>query len=241
MCLNLVDYAAKIGLTIDHMKLQRILGVSVVPAVAVRGEGVDETIHAVLMMSEEKAWTSTPVRYGQRVEACIEELQRVLQRDLKETPHSIPWRALALLLLEGDLELVEAVRQSGNGEGILEQASAISKQLEEDFGESAGLHIARERHDKGRVIADSVETKVTRKEPFSERLREYIIGEYTGIPIMLGVVLGVLLFTSTVGRILGGFTEGLWSTFASPAIRGLLKALVGNQVLENILAWGLDI
>jgi len=54
ICLNLIDYAAKIGLTIDHMKLQQILGVPVVPAVAVRGEGVDETIHAVMTMSEEK-------------------------------------------------------------------------------------------------------------------------------------------------------------------------------------------
>jgi ferrous iron transport protein B len=53
VCLNLVDYAAKIGLKIDQVKLAQTLGVPVVPAVAVRGEGVDETIHAALVVARE--------------------------------------------------------------------------------------------------------------------------------------------------------------------------------------------
>ena len=240
ICLNLVDYAAKTGLEIDHTRLERILNVPVVPAVAVRGEGVDETIHAALTVAKEKTWRPDPPKYSERVEAFIKRLQEAIEKDLTETPFTIPPRALAVLLLEGDVEFIEGTRQLENGERVLELASSISKEIEETYGEPPGTRIAKERHEAAGAIVASVQKVVSKKEPLSERLRKYTVSTYTGIPIMIGVLLSVFLFTSVVGQILSNLTEGGWTMYVSPLISALLKTLIGNQVVENILTWGLN-
>jgi ferrous iron transport protein B len=195
ICLNLVDYAAMTGIEIDHTRLERILNVPVVPAVAVRGEGVDETIHAALTVAKEKTWRSDPPKYSERVEAFIKRLQEAVEKDLTETPFTIPPRALAVLLLEGDVEFIEGTRQLENGERVLELASSISKEIEETYGEPPGTRIAKERHEAAGAIVASVQKVVLKKEPLSERLRKYTVSTYTGIPIMIGVLLSVFLFT----------------------------------------------
>ncbi|MCJ7610529.1 50S ribosome-binding GTPase [Candidatus Bathyarchaeota archaeon] len=87
VCLNLVDYAAKIGLRVDPAKLEQMLGVPVVPAVAVHGEGVDETIHAALVVAKEKTKPTT-IRYGEDIEKYVARLQVVIEKDLRKPPFS---------------------------------------------------------------------------------------------------------------------------------------------------------
>jgi ferrous iron transport protein B len=239
ICLNLIDYAAKIGLNIDHVKLEQTLGVPVVPAVAVRGEGVDETIHAALVVAKEKRKPAT-IRYDGNFEKYIGRLQGAIERDLREAQLGVPSRALALLLLEGDVEFIEAVRRSEEGEKILELSSIVSKEMEEAYGEPAGIRVSRERHELAGTIADAVQTEFSRKEPLSEKLKRYTVNVYSGIPIMLGVMLSVFIFVSTVGQVLSSLIEDAWGSFFSPAIAGILGSLVRNHVLENVLAWGFD-
>ena len=239
ICLNLVDYATKIGLRVDPAKLEQMLGVPVVPAVAVHGEGVDETIHAALVVAKEKTKPTT-IRYGEDIEKYVARLQVVIERDLRKPPFEVPYRALALLLLEGDVEFIEAVRLSDNGEKILELSSIVSKEIEEVYGEPAGIRITRERHRLAGIIAESAQTEFSIQEPLSEKMKQYTVDLYTGIPIMLLVMLGMFVFVSIVGQALSNLIGIGWGSFVSPVITNILSALIRNQVLENILRWGFD-
>jgi ferrous iron transport protein B len=174
------------------------------------------------------------------VEKYVARLQEAVDESLKETPFGIPSRALALLLLEGDVEFIEVVRHSLNGEKILEVSSILSKEMEEAYGEPAGIRIARERHRLAGAISESVQTEFSMKEPLSEKLKQYTVNVYTGIPIMLAVLMGVFVFVSTVGQALSSLIVSAWGYSASPLITALLRSLVRNPVLENILRWGQD-
>ncbi len=239
LCLNLIDCAKKIGLEIDHNRLEQILNVPVVPTVAVRGEGVDETIHASLLVAKESRKPSPP-RYSKGFEAHVERLCEAIEKNLKRTPFNMPARALAVLLLEGDVEFIEGVRHLENGEQILALASSISSEIEDTYGVPAGIRIAGERHEIAAAIAASVQKTVAQREPFSERLKKFTVSTYTGIPLMLGVLLGVFIFTSVVGQTLSTLIESMWTSYVSPLITGLLRTLTGNQTVENILNWGLN-
>jgi ferrous iron transport protein B len=71
-------------------------------------------------------------------------------------------------------------------------------------------------------------------------MKQYTVDLYTGIPIMLLVMLGMFVFVSIVGQALSDLIGIGWGSFVSPVITNILSALIRNQVLENILRWGFD-
>jgi len=148
--LNLIDYAAKIGLKINHEKLSELLGVPVVPTVAIRGQGVKKLIQTAV--------------YGRDVEQAVQRLEEDITKHMPKTPFNLPARALAILLLEGDTEFIQAVRrgesevklvkrrrwrwrgEKSDKEHLLRLSDSLAKQIERKHGEPVGVRIARERY-----------------------------------------------------------------------------------------------
>ncbi|OIQ12858.1 ferrous iron transport protein B [Neomoorella thermoacetica] len=83
VALNMVDEATRQGITIDVKELKRLLGVPVIPTVAVKGQGLKEVKQAV---ARARRGNSLPE---------LEEMLPLLQ-------HKTHSRAEALLILEGD-------------------------------------------------------------------------------------------------------------------------------------------
>ena len=71
--LNMVDMAEKKGMEIDTTRLEKILGVPVLPTVATRGRGIKELLDATLQ-GLEKGLTVSPIKWSKDVEQRIEEL-----------------------------------------------------------------------------------------------------------------------------------------------------------------------
>ncbi|MDN5347473.1 MAG: ferrous iron transport protein [Clostridia bacterium] len=83
VALNMMDEAARQGLKINHQRLQEILGVPVIPTVAVKKQGFEELKKAVALA---------------RVGNSLPEIESLIQ-PLLDKVHN---RAEALLILEGD-------------------------------------------------------------------------------------------------------------------------------------------
>jgi len=254
--LNLVDYAAKIGLKIDYEKLSKILGVPVVPTVAVRGEGIDELIHAVVDLAQGRLKTEkTEITYGRDVETAIQTLTEAINKTFQETPYDLPARALAIQLLEGDEEFIDMIRKGQqpqrrrrhrwrgprpDGDKILRLSANLSREIENRHGELTAIRIARERHGLAGTIVDEVQTKVEQPPLLSEKLKHYTVTPYTGIPLMALVMLGVVTFIFYVGGLLSEFVNGLWGSFVSPSMGGFVYFLVKNETLADVILWGID-
>jgi len=256
VALNLVDYAAKIGLKIDHEKLSKILGVPVVPTVAVRGEGIDELIHTIVDLTQGKLKMDRPkITYGRDVETAIHTLTETINETFQETPYNLPARALAIQLLEGDTEFIDAIvkgqqtqrRQRHRWRGpkphrekILQLSVDLSRGIENRHGEPVGIRIARERHGLAGTIADAVQTKLEQPPLLSERLKHYTVAPYTGIPLMAIALLGVFALIFYVGGLLSGLVDGLWGSFVSPSVDGLIFFFIRNEMLARVILWGVD-
>ncbi|MFQ6081362.1 MAG: ferrous iron transport protein B, partial [Candidatus Bathyarchaeia archaeon] len=254
--LNLVDYAAKIGLKIDHEKLSKILGVPVVPTVAVRGEGIDELIHAIVDLTQGRLKMERPkITYGRDVETAIQTLTEAINETFQETPYDLPARALAIQLLEGDEEFIDMIRKGRqpkrrrrhrwrgrrpDGDKILRLSDDLSREIENRHGEPVAIRVARERHGLAGTITDAVQTKVEQPPLLSEKLKHYTMAPYTGIPLMVVAILGVFSFIFYVGGLLSELVDGLWGSFVSPSMSRLIFFLVRNEMLARVILWGVD-
>jgi len=64
LALNQIDIAAKKGIQIDHKKLERILGIPVVPTVAIKGVGVYALLERAVEVVEKGGVKPVRIKYG---------------------------------------------------------------------------------------------------------------------------------------------------------------------------------
>lgn len=241
VALNLMDEAERLGHVIDVDALSRLLGVPVVPTTAVRGLGIDQLLKtAVDVAQNKKKLQSVKVQYGRDIENDIEELSRVILKELDERPSGIPVRALAISLLEGDREFEDEVRSMSGGTTVLSEARRLAEDIAEHHGEPAPIRLSRERHGLAGVIVESVKGQVSTKQPLSQRLWAYTVNPRTGIPMMLVVMGLIFAFLFYVGGILSELLTQLWEAGPSLLIQGAVHGLFGTGVLGRTLLWGFD-
>jgi ferrous iron transport protein B len=262
IALNLIDYAAKIGLKIDHKKLSELLGAPVIPTVAIRGEGIDELIHAITDFAEGKMKVEKPkITYGKDIEEAIRTLEETIQKSSVEIPYNLSARALAIQLLEGDKEFIDLVsKQQTQGQGhghqtrkrkgqpwgqisgneVTQLAANLSRQIEERHGEPVGVRIARERHGLAGTIVDAVQSKSVQPILFSEKLKHFTVAPTTGIPIMILALLAIFAFIFYIGGFLSDLVNNFWSSLVSPSMVSFVNSLFGRGIISNVILWMVD-
>ena len=262
IALNLIDYAAKIGLKIDYEKLSKLLGAPVIPTVAVRGEGIDELIHAITDFAKGKMNIEKPkITYGQDIEEAIRALEEAIQKSSIEIPYNLSARALAIQLLGGDKEFLDLLAEQQmqcqghgyrvrhrrgqrwrqiSGNEVLQLAASLSRQIEERHGEPIGIRIARERHGLAGTITDAVQSKIAQPILFSEKLKHFTVAPTTGIPLMILVILGIFAFIFYVGSFLSELVNSFWSSLVSPSMVGFVHFVFGPGIISNVVLWAVD-
>ncbi|MFH1736761.1 MAG: ferrous iron transport protein B [Actinomycetota bacterium] len=239
--LNLVDEATRLGMTIDADRLSSLLGIPVIPTVATQGRGISEAVAAAVEVAEGKRKIK-PIRisYGRDVEETINELTRVILKEMDEAPYQLPVRALSLVLMEGDKDIRGEIAKREGGAAVLKAVARLSDEIERQHGEPAGTRISRERFGLAGVIAESVKKRAEKREPLSQRLWGLTIRPLTGIPIMVAVLASLLAFLFVVGNFLSETLSRLWGISASPVIKYVIFGLFGHGELAKTLLWGFD-
>lgn len=217
---NLMDEAEKRGLFLDSHRLAERLDVPVCPTVATKGQGlqvlVPEAVRVATRGPLERPW------YGEDLEREIASVASALPRE--SMPAGLDARGAALLLLEGDAVLAEAVRGTG---------------LEAHEGRLAEP-IAKARHALAADVAAESLRDAGRIAGLADRLWHAVTSPVLGMGILVGVLLGIFLFVFFVGGLLADAFTRTWTALASPLIDGALRAVLGDTVFARVAIWGLD-
>ena len=124
LCLNLMDEARAHGIEIDVRQLARELGIPVVPCSARSGQGIPELLREIAFMAAPPD-PPPPRRLPLEVPGLRLALDRI-EAGLKQAfPHLSQPRWVALRLLEGDREIMDAVR-SGEIGALAKPAASVS-------------------------------------------------------------------------------------------------------------------
>jgi len=97
LAINMMDEATRLGLMIDGKKLEKLLGIPVLPMIATRGQGVRETFRRAWHHAKEKKIPDAQ-KYGKEIQQAIADLKNHLERG----SFPVSRRTIAIKLLEGD-------------------------------------------------------------------------------------------------------------------------------------------
>ena len=239
--LNLMDAAKKQGLSIDADALSEILGVPVVPTVAIRGKGLDELVKTASDVATGKIKPRLlQVKYGRDIEERIEKLEALIRKGLSASPFGLGSRGLAVLTLEDDPEFTRFLARSSGGKKVLSFARKMAKEIEKGHGQAAPLWLARERHGLAGSIASRVKKVVAKKTGWTDRLWAYTISPKTGLPLLGLVLAGILAILFFVGNFLSVAFSNLWSAWVSPVIKNVVFQVLGQGTMARISLWAVD-
>jgi ferrous iron transport protein B len=237
IALNLVDEAWRRGLRVDHVQLGRLLGVPVVPTVAVRGIGLDRLVDVAVRAATAAGPLVSRPRYGADVESAVTRLAARIEAVSTPRPWPVPARALALLLLEGDDEAAAWAREEAGVRGVADEEAAV---VAERHGEPVDVRIVRERHGLAGEIGARVKLGGAGASTAQDRVWRRTTAPVTGY-VLAGLVLAGLFATLFwVGGFLSEQLTALWEALASPVVRGALHAVLGDGLVARVLVWGLD-
>jgi len=235
VALNQIDMAKKKGIIVDHEKAEKILGVPVIPTVAVSGKGIYGMLEKAIGVIEKKTkMDPLKPRYGKEIEERIEDLIKVLSK----IQLRYPARWAAIKLLEEDMEVEKEVL--GVSPEIVATAEKFRVELEEIHGHSCPTIVSSERyHVASRISGEIQEITEPLKTPLREKVHTVTTHKIFGYPIMLVAVLTVFVAIFTFGdftsALLGDFFFGLKPTFDSVLGTGIIGELIWGGAIEGII------
>jgi ferrous iron transport protein B len=234
LALNQVDIARRKGIEIDVEKLEKLLGIPVVPTVAIKGLGIFKLLERAVEVAEKRETSRIVMKFGKEVEDKITELIKMLEGN----HYWYPPRYVAIKLLEGDKEIEKEVEQLNPK--VVAAARKLSKEIEEIHGHSCSTVITAERYEIAGRIAREVQKIVSPIKPrFEERLHNLTTHKIAGYIIMAFSLLAIFYSVFTIGGYISDFLNELFYTI-EPIFYNLIGGgSVGElvwSIMEGIIA-----
>jgi len=199
VALNMMDVARKRGVRIDTELLARQLGCPVVPVVAVSGEGITELKARMLAVASGREQGGFSLAHDEVVEQALCDLAACFEA--QPVPNR---RWLALELLENDQGFVP-----GHSPALLDSAADWRAQIADRAGEDPDVLIADTRYGHAHTLAQTVShNRGNMTHTLSDRIDRFVLGKWTGIPLFLGIMYLMFLFTIDIGGAFVDFFDG---------------------------------
>ncbi len=230
LVLNLYDELLARGMQLDIAHLEHDLGIPVVQTVAVSGLGIDNlTSRIVEVMEERYRFNTVEIRYSPEIEGNISAICDLIEKD-----YSISERSIAILILQGDQEKLEMVREEENFNRIKEFLSGISSH-------DIAYTLSQERQGMARNI---IEERLTlderkRKEGWKEKLSQIMVHPVWGLPILALVLwFGLYKFVGEFGAgTMVDFIEiNIFENIINPKVDFIFHSIFGSNIFFDLFA-----
>ena len=236
MALNQMDIAKKKGIEIDIEKLEKLLGIPVIPTVAIKGIGIFQLLEKALEIIEKGPVAKhCEMNYGEEIEERVNKVTKMVEG----IQFWYPPRYVAVKLMEGDEEIEKEVGRINRQ--IVSTAKKLADEIENLHGHSCSTVITSERYEVAGCIAREAQKLVSPIKPtIEERLHTLTTHKIMGYPIMafslLLMFFSIFTFGDYASKLLGNLFYGLEPLFASVFGTGIVGKLVWGGVIEGVIA-----
>jgi len=226
IALNMMDLAEKKGVKTDIQKLERLLGVPVIPTIAIHGRGIKKLLDKALQVLAEVK-PIPPLKWTRDVENKIEEFERAIPDDFPVVGNR---RFTAIKILEVGKRFFIQTLETMNPD-LKKARDKVRSDLEKMHGVPAYEVIAAERHHlAAKIFEDSSEVVRVKMIPFLERVDDIIMHPFLGYVILIAVFLAFFFIIFQVGNPL---EELLLKPIGD--LRYYLSAQLGASILFYLL------
>lgn len=233
--LNMMDIALKRNIKIDISGLSQHLGVPVIPISAAKHEGIEELKQAMEAAAESKKIPKPQVEYPEIIEEAISQLLPIVVEHLPENIKShAHW--VALKLLEND-----SIPTQWIGSEISHTVTQLqAKKIEEELEEEVDIIIADSRYAFiASVIEETVKKPGKVSRTLSDKIDNVVLNRVLGIPIFLGVIYLMFMFTINIGGAFIDFFDLLFGTLFVDGFGEFLSAIGLPVALITLFADGM--
>ena len=237
MALNMVDIIEKRGMQLDMHRLPEMLGIPVIPVSARKKKGIEILLHAAVHHKdanrpdqlihnhsdasnhEHNHHSEYAMVYDDNIENKIDQIMEILE---KEQPNLRNYRWHAIKLLENDREITEKYP--------LDFGNIIDKSYESD--------IINQKYEFINEIIWEVLVDKDKQDALTEKVDKALTHTVWGIPIFLGVMALVFMFTFLIGDWIKGYFEvGIESL--SGIVGNLLMVTHVSPILSSLVTDGI--
>ncbi len=235
IALNMIDMAEAAGLSVDAQALQRRLGCPVVPMVASRGKGMPDLLAAMAAMARApKAPTGLPT-YAPAIETAIAEtavLPGVVQPAARGAAADPRFSAIR------HLEDAEGARRD-LPHASFEVLSRLTAEAEASLGDSLDILLADGRYGFiAEVATDVLHHRGEASSALTHRIDKVVLHRVLGLPVFLGVMYAMFLFTINVGGAFIDFFDQFFGALLVDGLGLLLGSWGAPEWLTTLLADG---
>jgi len=231
IAMNQMDILRKRNIDLDFQQLEKILKLPVLPVVAVHGTGVHQLLEKAIEISQNTA--NPPIInlnkanlpdldigriFGKEIEDKVQDLVNKIDIILTErNEFHYPSRFLMIKLLEDDEEVQKLFDTKSKYKEIRSLALDYRKELEEYHGEDIHTIISSEIYRNiNNIIERVVKIKSKhdlKKSSIADKIDHLTTHSLFGYVILVLVLIGIYMFTFTIGDLLGGIIDSSFNSW----------------------------
>ncbi len=240
VCLNQVDLARRMGIEIDERKLETLLGVPVIPTVAIQGKNLKLLLSTAAKAGSVEKSRQHPRRllFPDGIEAKLRKLEQQLSQ-MQIRLASLPLRIFSLQLLEEYAECGDYVEEELESEKAMKLVDATRQEIEREFDADIVLVLGEKRHQYTIYITEQVQKGKGERVPLTEQISTILTHRMIGLPIAMLILIGSILLMFGVGAIFEATLGEFWETFINPTAQYLIVAFIPSPIIQIILYFGL--
>ena len=213
VALNMVDVAHSKGMHLDHQLLAEKLGCPVIPLVASRGDGLVSLMDTVESRIQKALTVKRPYAYSDELELSLSSLTQFLSQNDPAVPALLPT--------------------------ILLEQNKAPEVFAQKVPESAHLQFIQSRYDwVDQVCADVINQNHGSRKTLGERIDDIVLNRVLALPIFLGVMYLLFLFSINVGSAFIDFFDMTAAAIFVETPRWMLTAIGSPEWLTTFLADG---
>jgi ferrous iron transport protein B len=236
IAVNQIDLAEKKGITVDTEKLSALLGVPVVPTVAIRGKGIASLTEAILALVCDRP-VPTVLSYGKEIENRIGQIASRL--DAATLSYPVRWTAIKLL--ERDPTICQLV--SAKDPAVVELAGTLAREIEAIHGEQVCVVMSAERYQVAdRIAAEVITVRAHQdglpKKSLTDQIDRVALHPLLGYLAVFLVIGGLLVWTFVIGARISDVIQLFLSQIEpyEPVITGPVAGILWNGAFSGFIA-----
>lgn len=235
IALNMYDEMQGQGIMLDHLQLARLLGIPVVPTVAVKGQGLQELLSKIIEVYEDRdpVVRHIHINYGSTIEESISRIQGEIRKS-RVNPMRLSTRYLAIKLLENDKTTKQSLLGHINYDRIEMISNAEIQKLEKEFREKAETTIIDAKYGFIAGALGETCTRVSGKSKKKWVIDDLLTHKYWGFPIFFAFLW--LMFQATFS--LGNYPME-WIDAGVAFVGGHLSSIIPDGPLHDLIIDGI--
>jgi ferrous iron transport protein B len=233
LVLNMMDAVKQQGIKIDTDFLAQQLACPVVPIVASTKKGIDPLRTVINQACDSAPTPHRSIKYDTSLEQAISELSPLLETVAKTSNSDLRW--LTLRLLEDDSLAKEIA-----GNEIYEKAVELQRQVEIETEDEIDILAADARYGFVNELTQKSVCRINEvSRQTSDKIDNFVLNRFLGIPFFLLVMYAMFMFTINIGSAFIDFFDITTGAIFVDGLAGILTGLNLPEWLVVLITNGL--